>query len=153
MADKITLATQKSAASKAKMTNQPNISIGSITGGQNNIGETNIAGDQVMNVNSGVPISATEFVDLLQKAIGQIDGASSPEAEESIAELKAVAQDEQPESPRVDSAINRFRQLVAERGPEFGAKLFKGVVAGLKAGVASHPLVGPIVAFLSSFVD
>lgn len=135
------------------MTNQPSISIGTITGGQNNIGETNIAGDQVMNVNSGVPISAADFVDLLHKVIGQIDAASLPATEESIAELKVVAKEETPEAPKVDSAINRFRQVIAERGPEFGAKLCKGVVAGLKAGVANHPLIGPIVAFLQTFVD
>lgn len=68
-------------------------------------------------------------------------------------ELKLCAAQPEPEPEVVESAMLKFKRVVAERGPQIGKALCNGVVAGLQATVSTHPVVAAITSFLKTFND
>ena len=143
------------------------ISIGTITGGQNNIGETSISGDQVMNINALSTSNATEVIEQVEREFQTLAEEqtktvqSDPDAERHeytdpkpvFEELKLRAAEPQPEPEAVESAMVKFKRMISERGPQIGKALCNGVVAGLQATVATHPVVVAVTSFLKTFND
>lgn len=68
-------------------------------------------------------------------------------------ELKLCAAEPEPEPEVVESAMLKFKRVVAERGPQLGKALCNGVIAGLQATVSTHPVVVAITSFLKTFND
>lgn len=68
-------------------------------------------------------------------------------------ELKLCAAEPEPEPEVVESAMLKFKRVVAERGPQLGKALCNGVIAGLQATVSTHPVVAAITSFLKTFND
>jgi hypothetical protein len=112
-------------------------------------------------------VSPVQVIEQVQQELKELERATSqtafadPEiptpqftpAEPAFDALTACASELEPEPAKVESAMTLFRQAVAERGPVIGRALCNGVVAGLKASVATHPVIAAITSFLQTFQD
>jgi predicted negative regulator of RcsB-dependent stress response len=132
------------------MSDVPSISIGSITGGQNNIGKTEIAGDQVQNNHyAGEFKSADQVFEKLVEAVPE-ENREQVEAEvfsplrEEIRTLTAmpIAQAEE----QKQSFLDRAKQLVSGLAP-YSDKINKVV---LNIGEAALSSIAPPVGWFIS---
>lgn len=129
------------------MSDSPNIQIGSITGGQNNIGKTEIAGDQVQNVSGGSVLTAEMFFDAIAAETRQLpevqrsvvhDGAVEP-----LKELATAGQSTSTINSSVkESTFTKYLDILRPHA----ALIVKCVAAFGEASLAALAARNPIVA-------
>lgn len=122
----------------------PSIHIGSITGGQNNIGKTEIAGNQVQHVGGVEPITVDQFT----QAIEQAEGLPEAIVSETVQDIHALASlpvDEQQKFIDTEKWID-----MAERIRPHAASIWQSVAvfgaAALKALASNNPIVAGVLA-------
>ncbi len=136
-----------------------------VTGGnaQINQGQTVNA----TQTNYGGANNATEVIEQVEREFNSLAEEQSktvesdPDAERHeytdpapvFEELKLCAAEPEPEPEVVESAMLKFKRMISERGPQIGKALCNGVVAGLQATVATHPVVVAVTSFLKTFND
>ena len=136
-----------------------------VTGGnaQINQGQTVNA----TQTNYGGANNATEVIEQVEREFNTLAEEQSktvesdPDAERHeytdpapvFEELKLCAAEPEPEPEAVESAMVKFKRMISERGPQIGQALCNGVVAGLQATVATHPVVVAVTSFLKTFND
>ena len=136
-----------------------------VTGGnaQINQGQTVNA----TQTNYGGANNATEVIEQVEREFNTLAEEQSktvesdPDAERHeytdpapvFEELKLCAAEPEPEPEVVESAMLKFKRMISERGPQIGKALCNGVVAGLQATVATHPVVVAVTSFLKTFND
>ncbi len=133
-------------------------------------GNTQINQGQTVNAtqsNYAGATTPTQFVEQVEKDFSKLaeeqsqEVAKDPDAEHheytdpapAFEALKACAAEPEPEPEIVESAMLKFKRVIAERGPQIGRALCNGVVAGLQATVSTHPVVAAITSFLKTFND
>ena len=119
------------------MSDGPSISIGTITGGQNNIGKTEIAGDQVQNNHYGATTPDAVFEAVAAEVPPEV-------AEDTVAPLQAMAcmsvlEMETPENK--SKAANLLERLVP-----FAPQIAKGLMTFGEAALSSLATRNPIIA-------
>lgn len=126
------------------MSEGPSINIGSITGGQNNIGKNEIAGDQVQHNAGSEPVTIEQFTHALEKAEGLPDEIRN----ETIPDIHAIANlssDEQQKFIDTDKWMT-----MAEKIRPYATSIGKSVAvfgaAALKALASKNPIVAGVMA-------
>lgn len=123
------------------MSDAPSISIGTITGGQNNIGKTEIAGDQVQNNHYGGTSPADVFEAVAKELPPEV-------VEDTVEPLQAmacmpIADLEQPEAK--EKASNLLERLTP-----YSSQISKGLLAfgeaSLTALASSNPIIAGLIA-------
>lgn len=129
------------------MSDVPSISIGSVTGGQNNIGKTDIAGDQNQtNYSSPVPTVSAVFA-AVKESLKELPEADRDVFEEQVIQpLQAmanlpIAQQQEP------TAMETAEALLARVKP-FAGVIGKGLLAFGEASLTALASGNPIVAGL-----
>jgi hypothetical protein len=138
------------------MSDGPSISIGSITGGQNNIGKTEIAGDQVQNNHYGSQPATLDRV--LDAVVGAIPAESHDELMASVInpikdELDAVASLPADDQPAHQTTLVERVTSLAENLRPYAPAVCKALVAmGEASLVAIAPPAGWVVGALVAAV-
>jgi hypothetical protein len=139
------------------MSDVPNISIGSITGGQNNIGKTEIAGDQVQTNNYGNQPPPLDLVlDAVAEAIpAEVRGELVEQVIEPIREkLVAVEllETEQEQEAAKPTLVDRVTGLASKLQP-YAPAITKALLAfGETSLMAIQPPAGWVASALLSAV-
>lgn len=129
------------------MSDVPNISIGSITGGQNNIGKTEIAGDQVQNNNYGAMVPTVDEVfsaiekDLPEEEAGELKAAVL----QPLMTLAQLSPKEQASEDVKEQAEPLYARLVPYV-PQIAKGLATFGEAALTAVASSNPIVAGLLA-------
>ena len=127
------------------MSDAPSISIGSISGGQNNIGKTEIAGDQVQNNHYGATSPAAVFDEIAKVVPPEV-------VEDTVEPLRALAcmpLSEQQTEPIKAKAANLLERLLPY-APAIGKGLAVFGEAALTAFASSNPVIAGVVALCKS---
>lgn len=124
------------------MSDVPNISIGGISGGQNNIGKTEIAGDQTQTNNYGDSLPPVD--DVVAKVAESLPAEVAADWSEQIKPLMAlpIAQQEEPETVSklmaICEAIRPHAGVVWKNLAVFGA-------TALETLATRNPIIAGIV--------
>lgn len=122
----------------------PSINIGSIEGGQNNIGHNEIHGDQVQNVGGQEPLTIDRFAD----AIASTTGMPETLAEDTAAAIQSFAK--LPKEEQVAALdTEKWKDLAIKIQP-YAKSIWKSVAvfgaAALKALASRNPVVAGVMA-------
>jgi hypothetical protein len=134
------------------MSDIPSINIGNITGGQNNIGKTEIAGDQNQINNYGsVEPTVEEVLNQVEQALPEepieIGGETFSRASimPEMRQFAALPAEEQ-KSPDNESRMMRWLRVINEYRPAVVRNLAVFGAGALEAFAAGNPLVGGVLA-------
>lgn len=122
------------------MSDTPNISIGSVSGGQNNIGKTEIAGDQIQNV-SPQTVDLGEVVNTIEQGLpDEVAAATIPEIQ-AIAQLPTETQ----RTPEVQKRILAVCDAVRPYAGVVWKNLAIFSAAALKTLAMKNPIIAGVI--------
>lgn len=126
------------------MSDTPSINIGTITGGQNNIGKTEIAGDQVQNNHYGALPSVDQVFDAVAESLPEeVADEMKAGVIEPLQKLAALAPEEQKSEDVKEQAEPLYQRLVP-----YAPQITKGLLTFGEAALTSLASSNPIVAGL-----
>lgn len=127
------------------MSDAPSISIGTITGGQNNIGKTEIAGDQVQNNHYGAASPEAVFEAVAKEVPPEV-------AEDTVAPLQAMAcmPLTDMEKPDIKSRAANLLQRLMPFAPQIAKGLMTFTEAALSSLASRNPIIAGVLAVCQS---
>lgn len=123
------------------MSDTPNISIGSVTGGQNNIGKTDIAGDQNQTNNyGGTSITFEQFIQAIkeQLPVEQLEQVQS----EVLDPLCDIAAEPEPDSEQDRVTLKARIMAIVEKLEPYTPYIRKTIAAFAEGALLAVPGAG-----------